>query len=125
MYNVIYSSFPCGTFVWIRELGNCYTSCANRGRWVTTDVMSAAKRRREEEEGNLAGSKKQLFADVETDAPVVCAIDFGTARTGIAYAFTKSVASEIKVKEPGGQEPGRCTHMFLTRAARAVSKPCQ
>ena len=95
---------------------------------------------------DLKGSKKQLFAELETDAPCVCAIDFGTARTGYAYAFTRRpgvyeanfschnlglrshmtfnapppapcfphtpYADEIKVKEPGGQEPGK-THTSL------------
>jgi hypothetical protein len=64
-----------------------------------------------ESPAGLRGSKRQLFGEPETDAPCVCAIDFGTARTGYAYAFTRN-ASEIKVKEPGGQEPGK-THTSL------------
>ena len=60
---------------------------------------------------SLGSSKKALFEERETDAPCVCAIDFGTARTGIAYAFTHN-PEEIKILEPGGQEPGK-THTSL------------
>ena len=61
--------------------------------------------------GPPGSSKKALFEELETDAPCVCAIDFGTARTGIAYAFTHN-PEEIKILEPGGQEPGK-THTIL------------
>ena len=61
--------------------------------------------------GPPGSSKKALFEERETDAPCVCAIDFGTARTGIAYAFTHN-PEEIKILEPGGQEPGK-THTSL------------
>ncbi len=58
---------------------------------------------------DLTVSKKQLFPDLETEAPVVCAIDFGTARTGYAYVFTKqrgiSSTSEPSVVGPFVRPP--------------------
>ena len=67
-----------------------------------------SKRDRDEEDSldRRWGSKRVLFSELETDAPCVVAVDFGTAGTGYAYAFTAN-PTEIKVKEPGGQEPGK------------------
>jgi len=52
--------------------------------------MSAGKRSREEDSPQVSRLKKALFEDLETDSLVVCAIDFGTARTGYAYAYTRT-----------------------------------
>ena len=67
-----------------------------------------SKRDRDEDDSpdKRWSSKRALFSELETDAPCVVAVDFGTAGTGYAYAFTAN-PTEIKVKEPGGQEPGK------------------
>jgi len=87
--------------------------------------MSFGKRKASGSESpDLRGSKRQLFGELETDAPCVCAIDFGTARTGYAYAFTRN-AHEIKVKEPGGQEPGKvCARARACSCTRAGVCAC-
>lgn len=72
------------------------------------------KRSRDDDDSpDIRGSaRRALFSELETDAPGVCAIDFGTARTGYAYVFTRN-PDEIKVKQPGGQEPGKARTSLL------------
>eukprot|EP00277_Geminigera_cryophila_P042466 CAMPEP_0173075664 /NCGR_PEP_ID=MMETSP1102-20130122/11820_1 /TAXON_ID=49646 /ORGANISM="Geminigera sp., Strain Caron Lab Isolate" /LENGTH=189 /DNA_ID=CAMNT_0013945113 /DNA_START=45 /DNA_END=611 /DNA_ORIENTATION=- len=69
-----------------------------------------AKREREAHDDSAEDRESKrahvVVPGVETDAPVVCAIDFGTACTGVAFAFT-SKPEIIKVLEPGGQDPGK------------------
>ena len=73
-----------------------------------------SKRGRDEDDSpdKRWSAKKALFSELETDAPCVVAIDFGTAGTTYAYAFTSN-PTEIKVKEPGGQEPGKTRTCLL------------
>jgi len=66
----------------------------DRGVLSRLTTMSKARMKREREEDAvrdeaLRGAKKALFGEWETDVPAVCAIDFGTARTGYAFAFTR------------------------------------
>jgi len=66
----------------------------DRGVLSRVSTMSEARKKREREEDAvreeaLRGAKKALFGEWETDVPAVCAIDFGTARTGYAFAFTR------------------------------------
>jgi hypothetical protein len=76
------------------------------------EFLMSGKRLREGSP-DLTVSKKQLFPDLETEAPVVCAIDFGTARTGYAYVFTKqrgiSCTSEQIVVSPFVRPPDVCS----------------
>ncbi len=78
-------------------------------------VFMAGKRVRECSQ-DLRVSKKHLFPDLETEAPVVCAIDFGTARTGYAYVFTKqpgiSSTSEPSVVGSLVPRPTPCSCAF-------------
>jgi len=62
----------------------------------------SAKREREEKreckrEAEKRESKRAhvVVPGVETDAPVVCAIDFGTACTGVAFAFTSKPGNNL------------------------------
>jgi len=61
--------------------------------------MSAGKRSREADAPAVSRLKKALFEDRETESLVVCAIDFGTARTGFGYAYTQT---------PGAYPQPRC-----------------
>lgn len=57
-------------------------------------------------------AKRALFSELDTESPCVVAVDFGTAGTAFAYAFPLN-PTEIKVKEPGGQEPGKTLTCIL------------
>ena len=73
-----------------------------------------AKRRRDDDDSldKRGSARKALFSELETDVPCVCAIDLGTAQTGYAYVFTRN-PDEIKVKQPGGQDPGKTRTSLL------------
>ena len=71
--------------------------------------MSAQKRPREDsEDGSLQGSKRALFGQQETEAPVVCAVDFGTARTGYAFAFTQKPGANARIPLRTPPAPNSC-----------------
>jgi len=58
-----------------------------------------AKREREAHDDSAEDRESKrahvVVPGVETDAPVVCAIDFGTACTGVAFAFTSKPGNNL------------------------------